>query len=92
MAESEMLDRATAAVIAQIRKNYDEGGAWIRLDPTDDQIEVDGYISAKDIARAVVEAMREPTEVMCEAGLFAEDNGEISVGPIWRAMIDEAQK
>jgi hypothetical protein len=46
-------------------------------------------------ARAVIAAMREPTEAMMYAGwqrgVFGDGEGE-EMGPIWRAMIDEALK
>lgn len=39
-------------------------------------------------ARAAIEAMREPTEAMCMAGLFAAYNE--NPGEMWPAMINEA--
>ncbi len=44
---------------------------------------------AMDEARAVIEAMREPTEAMKNAG-FAMLLGNVPVAMIWRAMIDAA--
>jgi hypothetical protein len=52
--------------------------------------------SCEEIARAVIEAMREPTERMLDSGACYEDQdhrfiaeGDIS-RDIWRAMIDSA--
>jgi len=47
---------------------------------------------AREFARAVLEAMREPTPQMCE---FAEDNFDRDADPIavcWRAMISKAME
>lgn len=52
---------------------------------------VDGFLSTRqcfDYARAAVEAMREPTSSMVEAGRWpAEDDGPVAC---WKAMIDAA--
>lgn len=42
-----------------------------------------------DDARAAIEAMREPTEAMLDAGYGAEPTGAALVAP-WEAMIDAA--
>lgn len=47
-------------------------------------------------ARAAIEAMREPTEAMCDAGSLAWPSGARYAGgeeaEVWQAMIDEALK
>jgi hypothetical protein len=44
---------------------------------------------SREIARAVIEAMREPTEEMRDAATHVEGVAEY-FGEVWRAMIDEA--
>ena len=47
----------------------------------------------REVARAVIAAMREPTEAMINAGWEDGNNGYgegEEMAPIWRAMIDEA--
>jgi len=49
--------------------------------------------SAEEMSRAVLEAMREPTMAMCEAGNKADCySGECGAHVVWPAMIDEALK
>jgi hypothetical protein len=61
------------------------------------------WTEARDLARVVIEAMREPTDAMIVAGFFDADHSIESVGDlapppedqprlIWQAMIDEALK
>ena len=52
-----------------------------------------GQCSYSDIARAAIEAMREPTEAMIKEGAYGsgEDSAGVACGA-WKAMIDEALK
>ncbi len=47
-------------------------------------------VTVRDVAVAVIETMREPTEVMLRAGSDQLDCAR--EGECWRAMIDEALK
>lgn len=80
----EMVERVAEA----IARGRSEGGrklfvGWANLDPYDK----DMWRSA---ARAAIEAMREPTSEMANAGVQAYDDFGLSIPAIWRAMIDEA--
>lgn len=89
---SEMIKRATAAVSKALDDHWD-----ISLREF-----VEGYEEA--CARAVIEAMREPTEAMIEAGMDADcrewrrnlgdrlPTVEECQANDWRAMIDAALK
>jgi hypothetical protein len=72
---SEMVDRVAAAI------RESEAYWWNRDDEPDDGL-------AETLARAAIEAMREPTLAVLEAGP-SEPYMDIDV---WRAMIDEALK
>lgn len=83
---SEMLDRVTLALYRR-----DPGRQNATME--DFRRNGNGFIYVA-LARAAIEAMREPTEAMVLAG-FAVDEGQRSPGsPLqhWTAMIDEALK
>ena len=73
---SEMVERVARAIVAKM-------GAQTGREPPGDAAMSK---TACDVARAAIEAMREPTEEMVTApGVVAWDFGEI-----WRVMIDAA--
>jgi hypothetical protein len=59
----------------------------------DDVVKVDGYVNLRALARAAIEAMREPTKAMIEAGASGsgEDSEDVATGA-WESMIDVALK
>jgi len=83
---SEMIERVAKAIRAQI----DAGPSY--------QITVDEYM--KILARAAIEAMREPTEAMRQSGFDhmdydeygsnADENNKRIAESVYRAMIDAA--
>lgn len=90
---SEMIDLAARAIRFLLA---DRVGVHCWHD--DGSCEFDGYLDPHELARAVIEAMREPTVEMAFAGLLASgcpqpympDGGMMVVA--FRAMIDEALK
>ena len=52
------------------------------------EIDADHIVDAHDEARAAIEAMREPTRAMSDAG--RDNNYMRYADPAWRAMIDAA--
>ena len=85
---AEMVERVARAIHEEFAKNK---CAWVsRLEDrglTD--VTIDGVFDLKDVARAAIEAMREPTEAMAAAGQTMLDiEGDAAI--IWRAMIDAA--
>ena len=81
---SEMVERvAKALYIAEI------GPA---IGPFDWDIDEAGEVAARNyrkMARAAIEAMREPTEAMVRAGGDVTESDAIAIAT-WHAMIDEA--
>ena len=87
---SEMIERVRAAILGAVGDKVllDEGGETL----------IDGYVDATAIARAAIEAMREPTEAMTAEGAscidfhdLVSDEREIDeIASSWRAMIDTA--
>jgi len=84
----DMVERVEAALIAKAK---DQTGGF-------DDYPASGLDYAA-LARAAVEAMREPTEMMCEAGndTGAVENGVFrisnrDIATVYRAMIDAALK
>lgn len=72
-----MVDRVARAMGEKIAPALQPGGEPVRV---------------KDVARAVIEAMREPTEAMIDAS-NANDNIVYGSGEMtWRTMIDAALK
>ena len=85
---SEMVERVARAIAAANRAND-----WDKIDEND--VCDRGYLLRRDylaLARAAIEAMREPTEQMIEAGdeieiAVGEDNRSIFCGErVWLAM------
>jgi hypothetical protein len=85
---SEMVDRVAQAILAVNvpRANWD----YCKSVP-DHPL----YTQSIELARAAIEAMREPTEAMIEAGSTAADHEFGTIGleaakEAWNLMIDEA--
>jgi hypothetical protein len=88
-----LLDRAGAAVLAvmqEMNPRHEAGQNWGSVGSMSRE-----FVYRK-IARAVIAAMREPTEAMKETAVeHANLGGEVmldQIGDVWRAMIDEAAK
>ena len=77
---SEMVERVATAIGNRLR--YDSNGECLLI-PTDDQ--------CRDIARAAIEAMREPTRKMINAAWNHRLGGGLALN-CWHDMIDEALK
>lgn len=78
---SEMIERVAVAIGAKLTPALSGGPA----------------VSLTTIARATIEAMREPTTMMAKVStVFPEDddwsNGSKNSTDVWQAMIDEALK
>lgn len=94
------IERATEALIAQLRRQEPEKGGtyWVSAgDPANTVI--DGTFDLLAIVRTVLQAIREPSEAMVEvvgnlepkAGWWPDEPGQRnSPDEIWRAMIDAA--
>jgi len=78
---SEMVERVAKAVVAKLQPSVFCGG--------DEACDSLPCSCALDIARAAIEAIREPTDEMLDAGWG--QRGERARG-IWRLMIDAALK
>ena len=77
---SEMIERVAEALVQR---------RWEMWSDTSGKI----YIEPLELARAAIDAMREPTEAMDLAGTHAESYrslGLLKVRHIWRAMFDAA--
>jgi hypothetical protein len=82
---SEMVE-LVARAMAEKQRGWD---VWDEISDDSDTDYI-GKNEFRDLARAAIEAMREPTEMMMDAG-----HGEIleqSTLPVWQAMVDEALK
>jgi molecular chaperone DnaK (HSP70) len=79
---SEMIERVARA----LAENERGADLWDEIS-NDSDIDYIGKNEFRDLARAAIEAMREPTEGMVEAANLHESNG---VYADWQAMIDEA--
>ena len=76
------LERAAQAVRAEMAVQQPDGSYVIETPPYDEAF-------FQDIARAVLQAIREPSDAMCEAAEYPNDyQGFERV--TWRAMIDSA--
>lgn len=96
---SEMVERVARAIASTRGRDPDDtaggphpGGTWLEKGEP-------WWRGDVDAARAAIEAMREPTEKMIEAGqLYCWDDGHPTVGShaiqgqVFRAMIDAALK
>lgn len=95
------LERAARAIVAEIRATG-EGKLepWYSdfepETPITEEIAVDGGLIPMDLARAVLTAIREPSEAMSKSGGDALDDGTGAAGSnhaaeaCFRAMIDAA--
>lgn len=76
---SEMIERVTKAIETALQQH---GDADIRAGLV--------FLDISKVARAAIEAMREPTDAMDEEGaIFSDCN---AATPTWQAMIDAALK
>jgi len=78
---SEMVEKVARAIYAAMPKTFEASGDFNRLWPNLQ----DSY---RAVARAAIEAMREPTPTMMKEGNFSLDTG--SSDDTWVAMINEA--
>ena len=85
-----MIERVALALKAKIGEAFDatpipgspaEWGDWSATG---------GMLNLEDVARAAIEAMREPTQEMLRAGWAAAHDED--AGDCWRDMIDAALK
>lgn len=90
---SEMIDRVAKAIaetiaLAHIKHNLREIGQEDQLEEYLKMFPIKVTLADSDVARAAIEAVREPTKDMIYAG-----NGESGHGldiQVWQAMIDAA--
>lgn len=91
---SEMLDRIEYAMVDSIKA---DGDVFSRYDGAG-LMTLDGQFDIRGLARAVIEAMREPTARMISEGESAASIGlrkptdDEGVPRVWRYMIDAALK
>lgn len=87
-----MIERVARA-IHQSLDEAQEGGAHISgLGFYYGRTCIDGYFSLEVVARAAIQAMREPTEGMVSAGYGTDDAVQgHDCAAIWRLMIDAAR-
>lgn len=84
---SEMIERVARAMAVAFEANEDEFASC------DDLVDacLGGDFDLYNIARAAIEAMREPTDEMLRASFRANTDPEIKLHKQrWQAMIDEA--
>lgn len=82
---SEMVERAARALVLSKRNSpagYPPGWLQRHVD--------ENWHRFEDDARAVIAAIREPTEVMSNA--VSKQPGQLSYVGVWQTMIDEALK
>ncbi|MFN7028404.1 MAG: hypothetical protein ACK4PC_03465 [Sphingopyxis sp.] len=85
-----MIERAARAIETEIKRQAGDHGFFVPRDESDEGVVLfDGRIDPSDIARAVLLAIREPSEGMATDGLEAMRCGAGPV-PIFTAMIDAA--
>lgn len=99
---SEMIERVMAAFDAEVsRQSEGTHRPWASKLHDDGTMTIDGVVDVKALARAAIEAMRDPSPAMVEAGmdfdeksLFGSANWPPTVEDYqtgeWRAMIDAA--
>lgn len=96
---NEVVERAARAAYEALVADTDSY-AWIDDAPADmSDVTVDGDINLLRLVRAVIAAMRDPTEAMLNAAVATDmlDGGvydafHTSAPTVYRAMIDEALK
>jgi hypothetical protein len=84
---NEMIERAEAAVWAAVAKAQ-ERFAYSSPDAFACPDSNPGF--AREVARAAIEAMREPTEAMAKGAWDRADDNYLIPEAVWRAMIDAA--
>jgi hypothetical protein len=87
---SEMVERVARALCEQSYAKSDEKLPWYWHSETSDERD-----EWRAMARAAIEAMREPTDRMCNSGAAKWDDDwctETNALNMWQAMIDEALK
>ena len=87
---SEMIERVAKAIVEKINELEGYGTSWEDAPPEQRE-------AMYPLARAVMEAIREPTAAMLEAepdddGEFSKENSIFHARQFWQAMIDEALK
>ena len=92
---SEMVERVARAVAAaDWRAEIDEASEperWLEAAIAYDLTNDNGRFRYDEIARAAIEAMREPTEAMIDAGYAVGYSPDpLPTDLVWRAMIDAA--
>lgn len=85
---SEMIERVAKAIVEKLNEIEGGGTSW-------DEAGHEMKESMFPLARAVIEAMRDPTTAMLEAepeddGEFSKENSIFHARQFWQAMIDEA--
>lgn len=91
----DMVEKVRAALLAEMRKGVTNCVSDYREEGGGDEIFIDGHIDGRALARAAIEAMREPTEEMSVAALnvgLPEAGDPPLYELVWRAMIDAALK
>ena len=86
-----MVERVAKAMISAI----DEKEAFVRENDGICDVTVDGHVDFAALARAAIEAMREPTDEMVRAGRAVDGQyntvrASIDAAAHYRAMIDKA--
>lgn len=82
-----MIERVATALKAEIGRQWDAKPLPGPIDGSDDWSATGGTIGLAEMARAAIEAMREPTEGMLDG---TAPLAEAQIITIWRAMIDAA--
>lgn len=87
----DMLERAAEAA-KQALLDDPETDAWVGGDDHFDDLVVDGAIRLSPVVRAVLTAIREPSDDVSLAGVcqspYRWEEGRETVDAIWQAMID----
>ncbi|WP_316176245.1 hypothetical protein [Bradyrhizobium sp. SZCCHNRI1073] len=65
---SEMIERGAAAVLAYLKAEHSHDGTYLCEFQGGRYAQISGEIDLQQIVRAVIEAMREPTEAMVREG------------------------
>lgn len=92
------LERAVIALEAELQRQHSEDNLshFLRRDHGSDWVTTDGNIDLTPVVRAVLTAIREPSEAMIDAGHdslsidIAGNPLRSEIEPAWVAMIDAA--
>jgi hypothetical protein len=86
---------AAKAAVAEIDRQYQEGkpGPYVDDELGLESVTIDGHVDMLAVTRAVLTAIREPSEVMKQEGAYQipGDPGPLDLGAAndtWQAMID----